>query len=80
MEHYLPILNTVMVIFQSALYLENCFNFKRDDDSLQQVNFALGKIIPGSCKICAHQIVIFEKKKLPKLSPRRMLFNYARIN
>lgn len=27
MEHYLPVLNTVMHIFRSSLSLENCFNF-----------------------------------------------------
>lgn len=61
MEHYLPILNTVMCIFQSGLYLENCFNFKRDDDSLQSRSILHCAIIPERLnKTCAHRIVILE--------------------
>lgn len=59
-----------MCIFQSGLYLENCFNFKSDDESLQSRSILHCAIIPERFnKICAHQIVIFEgggKKRIAK--------------
>lgn len=53
-----------MCIFQPGIYLENCFNFKRDDESLQSRSILHCAIIPELFnKICAHQIVIFEAGK-----------------